>query len=286
VRLNLLQHLDLSFYSCEIRGRGLDDVAKGIEMLSSSLKSLNLHFRGDYILEDFSESLKKLRFLQSLSIWDLSIEDEYLKGLGGNLQGLIGLQSIKLCFQDNPLTENSLKYIGEGLEKLSSLSSLSSINLNWKYSSWENITDECLKSFTKTFQKHATLQSVTLRFHMLEKITDEGLRNLCESLKGLSSLRSINLSFNGWENLTDKGLKNLFEQFQKFSSLQSINLKFENCESITDEGLIFVGESLWKLRSLQSIRLNFEGCSKITNEGQESFYQNLKKLTNIEMISI
>jgi len=99
-KLNSLRFLDLGFYSCEITDRGVEKIGKGIEMLSSSLKSLNLHFHTSFTLGDLSESLQKLQYLQCLGIWDVSVEDDDLKGLSESLQSLIHLQSLQLYFQE------------------------------------------------------------------------------------------------------------------------------------------------------------------------------------------
>ena len=199
--------------------------------------------------------LKNLKRLNLRSCWHITDQGiGFLAGLSKD-KTTISPETLKLTYlglQDcQRLTDESLKYIAQGLP------TLESINLSFCVS----ITDSGLKHLARMPQ----LEELNLR--SCDNISDIGMAYLTE---GGCTVTSLDVSF--CDKIGDQALSHLS---QGLFHLKSLSLN--HCQ-ITDDGLTRIAKSLHDLETL-----NIGQCSKVTDKGLQSLTEYLHNLIAIDL---
>lgn len=201
--------------------------------------------------------LKKLQRLNLRSCWHIT--DQGICQLAGLNKEKVKAadQSLALKYlglQDCPrLTDESLKYIAEGLP------TVDSINLSFCIS----VTDSGLKHLAKM----PNLKELDLR--ACDNISDIGMSYLVEG-PSACSVTCLDVSF--CDKIGDQALLHLSQGLFHMHSL-SLN----HCQ-ITDEGVMRIAKNLLDLETL-----NIGQCDKVTDKGLQTLADNLHNLQTIDL---
>lgn len=227
------------------------------------------------------QGLSKIKDLNLRSCWQVSdVGLSYLAGLSAPPDTPAPLHPRMLEYlnlQDcQKLTDASLRYISQGLDKirmlnlsscanisdsgmksLARMSSLASLNLR----SCDNISDIGVGYLAEGC---VGLQNLDVSF--CERVTDRALIHIAS---GLFSLRTLSMAAC---KITDEGISRISKTLLE---LQTLNIG--QCGGITDLSLQMIGARLQQLRSI-----DLYGCNKVTKEqGVAILLHNCPEMLNI-----
>lgn len=251
-----LQHLDLSLCK-QITDKSVLRIVQSL----TNLKVLELGGCSnvtDAGVMAIANGLKRLQRLNLRSCW--SVSDQGLRLLAGQSEKSTGTLVLEhLGLQDcQHLSDDALKYIAQGLTKVSSINLSFCINisdLGLKYlakmpslrelnlHSCDNVSDAGL-----AFMAEAASPITTLDVSFCDKITDQSLDYISQGLFNLKylSMRACHVS--------DEGISKIAKAL---SDLEVLNMG--QCTRITDRSVYAVANSFKNLRSV-----DLYGCSKVT----------------------
>ena len=288
------------------------------------LKKIKIHFcycdLEDHILKLFSQNLRHLSFLTSLTL-DFSFGRLRTKNVLPTSKGISmlfsGLKSLKFLSRLKIYFFNAEGFDNYCLEKLSSalanFCSLQVLTLNFLNCS--SISDKSLSCFSKALKKltnlkklelginccnasNAGIQSLStglaqmrslselvLRLEVSESVNEEGrLESLASTLKNLNFLSILDLDFSLWPLIYDKEVKTLSSCFEFLTSLKILKLSFPSSELMTDDSIKYLALGLASLTSMKSFDLSFSNCSKL--QKIESLAHSFERLVSLSELKV
>jgi F-box/leucine-rich repeat protein 14 len=261
-----LQDLDLAG-CCKITNAGIFSLSWGLK----KLKRLNLrscrqisdqgigHLTGTTAADLQAAGLGGSPTLEELSLQDCQkLTDESLRYVS---EGLPNLRSLNLSF--------CVSITDTGLKSLAKMTSLEAVNLR----SCDNVSDiglGFLAAAEQQQEQNNQRKLVKLDVSFCGNVTDASLRHIASGLAGLQNLSMTTCA------ITDEGLVRLAASAGLANSLKELNIG--QCVSVSDEGLEAVGKTM---KQLQIIDLY--GCPNVTEAGISSIKAHLPKLTKLNL---
>ncbi|XP_015757814.1 PREDICTED: uncharacterized protein LOC107337211 [Acropora digitifera] len=211
---------------------------------SNNPRSLNSFFKKAGKVSSKSLSLSVILMPDTSSFW--------LKKLGNGLQKITSLNSLTLAINYGDESSFWAKELREALAKSTSLKSLTLAINNYPDESrfW---VDELGESLAKS----SSLNSLSLAFNIYRDPSRLWLGGFGESLAKSSSLNSLTLAFNFYCDPSRFSVGELGEGLAKISSLNSLTLAFNIYCDPSGFSVGELGKALAKSTSLNSLTLAF-----------------------------
>jgi len=166
---------------------------------------------------------------------------------------------------------------------LTSLTSLSSLNLTFSYAATMNFGMEKIASALNSLQH---LVNLRLDFSNICETQLDQLQQLAMSLGNLTCLQYLDLCFRYQKSLSDVAVISLSENLQKLALLKNLSLAFGRCIAITNTGIFAIVNTVKNLDLLSSLALDFAENPEIDEKAMNEIGKVLRSRTSLYSFSL
>jgi len=226
------------------------------------LETLNftLHWSDKMIngcLEAFSAILSAQRFLSSLrlEIFHVPKNNNIVKIIASALKHLQTLTYLELKFRNTHSDETQLQQLFFNLGHLKYLKCLC-IWTGWNV----EITNNSLETLGQSLQELDSLQSLSLKLYSYSA-TDQGGVVLASRIRHLSALKYLTLNFFETPSLTEKTLSELAQSLKILVHLRSVDFYFYQSAKMKNFEKLF--KTLKGMKDLNQVRLWLPHCDQM-----------------------
>ncbi|KAL4434992.1 hypothetical protein ABPG74_017748 [Tetrahymena malaccensis] len=268
----------------KIRNYGAQQLGEALGKLTE-LQNFVLYIRDqNYIgIEGSSSIFDGLKKCVKMSKLDLSIENNKLTKygvikLGQALENLINLESLSINLVED-IREEGASAIGIGLSKLEKLNTFN-FTLECKFC----ITQLGIRKFSQEFKQLQKLEKLCLSFYENSLRNCQGLLELSEGLSHLKNLKDLDITLYGESDVDSQSYIAFGKALQNLSQVTSLNIRMRG-NNIQTDGFIGLGQGLKCLKQLETFCIDVFPNS-IDHEGSDILIDIFQNLENLKELSL